>query len=244
MPRPRSRSGREGPRLSVARDGEHLDLVVDGVPYSSFHRERPWTGYVWDALAATVLLVDAPKPRVLLLGCAAGTALVLLRRASPEARLTAVELSPEVLDLARERFGLDRLGAEVVLGDGVEYVRSCRRRFDLVLDDMFAPAGKGIRRPVDDETAHLRRISRLLAEGGVAATNSTTDDDPPGLLAAVRSAHRAVFPHRVEVQPRKGYNVVWAGSGSRLDVDRARSRAATLPPEDRDALDAVGMRPG
>ena len=38
------------------------------------------------------------------------------------ARISAVELDPRVIDLARERFDLDRVGAEIVIGDGLEFL--------------------------------------------------------------------------------------------------------------------------
>jgi spermidine synthase len=232
-------AARHDGRIEVERAGRRLDLVVDGIPYSTFHPDDPWSGYVWDPLAASILLVRAKRPKVLLLGCGAGTVLVLLRRVVPEAELLAVEIEPRVVALARERFGLDALGAELVVGDGLDFVRRTRRRFDLVIDDMFAPGKDGLARPVEDELAHLGTLARCLSPQGVAATNSTTDDDPPGLQKSLRDAYRATFAHRAVLTPRLGWNVVLVGSRARLDVPRLRARADVLPVVDRAGVRAV-----
>ena len=218
--------------MTLGRDGQRLELLVGGVLYSSFHPERPWTGYVWDALAVTGLLVPSQAPRVLLLGCGAGTVLVLLRRLLPHAHLTAIELDGRVLELARERFHLDDIGAEVLEDDGLAFLARSRRKFDVIVDDMFQHDGAGLQRPVDDEEAHLRRVAEHLAPGGVAATNSTTDEDPPGLPRTLRAAYRAVFPKRLLLTPRLGYNVVLAGSTRRLSVAAFRRRAEAADPQD------------
>ena len=228
-PRP---AGRHRPRVAVARVAGRLELQVDGVAYSVFDSDGPWSGYVWDALAASVLLHPEPAPRVLMLGCAGGTVLALVRRLRPRARLTAVELEPGMIAVARERFGLDDHGAEVIEADGVAWVDRTRRRFDVIVDDMYAAGRRGLQRPVGDEEDWLARVASRLAPGGIAVTNATTDDDPPGLAVAVRDAHRAVFADVVSLEPRLGMNVVFAGRGEPFDLPAFDEAAAPLPDVD------------
>lgn len=227
-------------RIEMGQDGEHQELLVDGVAYSSFHPDRPWSGYVWDALAGSLLLAPAEAPEILLLGCGGGTVLQLASRIRPQARITAVELDMRVLRFARRKFALEEWGAEIIEGDGVEFLARTRKRFDLVMDDMYGPGERGLVRPVDDEEAHLRRVAARLTAAGIAVTNSTSDDDPPGLEQEVRAAHRAVFPHRVAIHPRLGENVVLAGSRRRLDGSRVRKPVGIDDPSDLDGL--AGLR--
>lgn len=228
--------------LEIAREGRRIDLLVDGISYSTWHPDQPWSGYVWDPLAACVLLRDWRAPRVLLLGAGAGTVLLLARRLRPDAQLTAVERDARVLRAARERFGLDAIDAEVVEGDGLDWLARTRRRFDLVLDDMYCPGADGLARPVADEGAHLGLVASRLVEGGVAATNSTTDDDPPGLESALATAYRARLPHRVRLVPRLGWNVVLAGSTQPLDSRAVRDALSRLDPVDRVGVAGVKLR--
>jgi len=228
--------------IELGRDGERLELLVGGISYSSFHPDRPWTGYVWDALAAAVLLSGRDAPTVLLLGCGAGTTLALLRVICPRAQLTAVELDGRILELARERFRLDEIGAEVLHDDGLRYLARTRRRFDVIIDDMFGPAPGGVMRPVTDETAHLARIASRLTPHGIAATNATTDDDPPGLYPALRRAHAEVFGRYLRLKPPLGYNVVLAGSRHALRPGVLRDRASRLGAGERLRLDAIRVQ--
>src|SRR5689334_10409575 len=89
-----------GAQAEIGRSGRRLDLLVAGVSYSSWHPSQPWTGLVWDALAASAAFA-APDARILLLGAGAGTVLTLLRRVRPAARLVAVEQDERILELAR-----------------------------------------------------------------------------------------------------------------------------------------------
>jgi spermidine synthase len=239
----KSRSSRpRRARIELGRDGEHLELLIDGISYSTWHHESPWSGYVWDAIGGAVLLRPGPAPKVLLLGCGAGTALAIIRRLKPEARLQAVEIEARVLELARREFSLDELGADIRLGDGLAFLAATRRRYDVIIDDMFGPGEDGLVRPVEDETAHLHRIRDRLAPGGLALTNSTSDDDPPGLEGAVRRAYLEVFPECCAVLPKLGSNVVLAGSDEPLLRDALRSPAARDSPADFDGLRSLRVR--
>ena len=137
---------------------------------------------------------------------------MLMRRLRPKARLTTVEIDRRVLRLARRRFDLDAREAEILEGDGLEFLARTRRRFDLVIDDMFGAGPKGLERPVLDETAHLKLITRRLNWAGVAVTNSTSDDDPPDLERGPGFQCIAIdvvidFDHRV-----RGLSKRWFGT--------------------------------
>ena len=104
---------------------------------------RPWAlelDYTREMMAALLLRPDPDWPRsVLLIGLGAASLTKFLHRHRPEARLTVVEIDPEVVAVARHHFKLpdedERLRIE--LGDGADFVAATRQRFDLILVDGF-----------------------------------------------------------------------------------------------------------
>lgn len=229
------------PRVELQRSRDQVELTVDGIAYSVFGDEAPWSGYVWDALAGALLLHPSPAPRILLLGCGGGTVLILARHLRPEATLVAVELEPFMLAHGRQH-GLEATGAEIHEGDGVEFLRRTRRSFDVIVDDMFAPRAGGLERPVADEAEHLGRARARLAPGGFVVSNATTDDDPPGLELTLESAHVASFAHVVSLDPPRGLNRVFVGCDRPLDRARWEAERRELDPRDGRAVGNLLLR--
>ena len=87
--------------------------------------------------------------------------------------------------LARRHFGLDGLGIELVVGDALEFLRTDRRRFDLIVEDLFVgPSSFGPQARV----AARRGIPAhppAAAPGGYVVSN--TIHETPGVVRAMRS---------------------------------------------------------
>ncbi len=164
---------RSRPRVEVRRVRGGLELRIDGTQASVHRPGRALTGAVWWALASPILLLPRDRTRrVLLLGLAAGSVARALRALDPEAEIVGVELDPEVLRLARRHFDLDRLGVELVTGDALEYLRRERRRFDLIVEDLFVGTSRSVRKPDWVPAEGYRLIRRRLRPGGYVASNT------------------------------------------------------------------------
>lgn len=107
---------------------------------------------------------------VLLLGLGAGSVVQLLRRdCGVKAPITALEIDPVMVEIAREHFGLSRWSnLEVVTADAVAWVEGSSRRFDLVVVDLFdeAQIPAACRTP-----GFLLRLRDRLAAGGMLVFN-------------------------------------------------------------------------
>ena len=173
-------------KVEVRRVRGGLELRIDGTQASVHRPGRSLTGVVWWALASPILLGPRRRrPRVLVLGLAAGSVARAVRALEPEAEIVGVELDPAVIRVARRRFDLDHLGVELVLGDALDHLRRERRLFDLVVEDLFIGTSRSVRKPewlLDEGYPLIRR--RLRREGYVV---SNTIHEMPAIVRAMRS---------------------------------------------------------
>lgn len=135
---------------------------------------RPWNlelEYTREMMASLLLRDDARFPRkILLIGLGAASLTKFLYKFYPLAHLTIVEIEPKVVMAARQFFKLpeDDKRIHLIIADGVDYVLSTDKRFDLILVDGF------------NEHAHPGGLNTLpfyqacrshLTEQGVMAVN-------------------------------------------------------------------------
>jgi len=162
-----------------------LELRVDGT-LASFHRPGAGlTGTVWWALAAPVVLLPARRPRrVLLLGLAAGSVARALRALDGEAVIVGVDYDADVVAAARRHFGLDELRVDVVVDDALAYLRRERRRYDMVVEDLFVGPSRSVRKPDWLLGEGYGLVARRLARGGVFTSN--TIHEMPAVARAAR----------------------------------------------------------
>ena len=153
---------------------------------------------------------------VLQVGLGAASFTRYLHRHQPQARVTVIEIAPEVVAAARQFFKLPpsspRLTIEI--GDGYEYVAASRRRFDLILLDAFDAGGRA---GMLETLPFYLNCRERLAENGCLATNLLTRR---GSAATVVKRLHEAFDGKVHVLPPcgEGNTVAFAWKGSRDPV--------------------------
>lgn len=222
------------PKVELRRVRGALELRIEGTQASVRREGRSLTGVVWWALASPVLLLP-PRPRVLELGLAGGSVARAIRTLAPEAKIVGVEHEPEVIRLARRHFGLDDLGVEVVLGDALEHLRRERRRFDLVVEDLFVGATRSVRKPgwlLEDGYPLIRK---RLRPGGYLVSNTIHE------MPAVVRAMRPLGGRIVSLDVRGHWNRITV-CGRDLPPPRDLRRQLASREETRRILPRVGLR--
>ena len=135
---------------------------------------RPWhleLDYTREMMASLLLRDESHFPRsVLLIGLGAASLTKFLYRHYPLAKLTVVEIEPNVVAAARHFFKLphDPLRINVVIADGVEYIANSDKTWDLILVDGFdadARAG-GL-----DTLPFYQAVRAHLSDKGIMAVN-------------------------------------------------------------------------
>jgi spermidine synthase len=135
-----------------------------------------------------VLLLPTPRGRrlrVLLLGLGGGSVAQAVRALAPDVHVVGVERDAEVLRLARRHFGLDRVGVELVQGDALAYLRRERRKFDLVVEDLFEGKPRNVRKPAWLLGEGYPLVRRRLRPSGLAVSNTIHE-----MKAVVRAMRR------------------------------------------------------
>ena len=122
-------------------------------------------------MMAGLLLRDTPWPRhVLLIGLGAGSLAKFIYHKLPNARITVVEIDPQVEVVARLHFKLpdDPLRLRVVIGDGARFLLQDGGQYDYILVDGFDKNGKA---GVLDTEPFYQACRARLADQGLLSVN-------------------------------------------------------------------------
>jgi len=225
-------TSRRAPRTRVTLSEE------DGVRYLHFGTEwiqggmriaRPWQLELEYQKQMMAVALFVPQPRhVLQLGLGAAALTKFCYRNLPEACITVVELSPEVIDVARRWFCLpdDDARLQVVEHEARDYLGAlpAAGRADWLQVDLYDATARG---PVHDDVAFYRLCRRALRRPGVACFNLFGGRFDPSFRAI-----GTAFEDRVLAGPEvdEGNRIVFAVTGPRLDlpVTALAARAAAL----------------
>ncbi len=172
---------------------------------------------------------------MLLLGLAAGSVGQAIRALDPDAEIVGVELDREVLRLGRRHFGLGRLRLEIFTGDALEFLRRERRKFDLIVEDLFVGSSRSVRKPDWLLGEGYQLIRRRLRPAGYVVSN--TIHEMPAIIRAMRPLGGRI----VSMQVRGHWNRVTA-CGRDLPTARALREVLRGRPETRRLLAQVALR--
>jgi spermidine synthase len=169
-------------------------LEVQGALHAWWHRDR-FLALAWGPMAAAALLHPKLTPRrILMLGLAGGTAFRILRHLLPQAQLTAVEIDPVIIRLARRFMHLDSLSLELHLNNASHWLAHNRQQFDVVIDDCYLAGKTDVFRPLALNPAFLHHLQRAVAPNGLLAINLVTGPGHRTLQSAFRTWFRTAFP--------------------------------------------------
>lgn len=128
-----------------------------------------------EMMAHVPILAHGGAKRVLIIGGGDGGMLREVARHKSVEHITMVEIDQAVVDMAKEYLPNHSAGAfdderlNLVIADGMDYVRETDDKFDVIISDSTDPIGPGEVLFTDDFYGHCKRI---LNEGGVMATQN------------------------------------------------------------------------
>ena len=165
-------------------------MALDGVIQTTERDE-----FVYHEMLAHVpLFAHGAAKDVLIIGGGDGGLLREVLRHPEIERAVQVEIDQAVIDMCVEYLPRHPNGAyenpkaEIVIGDGIDYVRNCDRQFDVILSDSTDPIGPG---EVLFTSPFYEGIKRCLKPGGVfAAQNGVAFMQPD----EVSTTHKRLSP--------------------------------------------------
>lgn len=170
--------------------------------------------------------------RVLLLGMGGGTTAELYRRLYPAARVTGVELDPEMVRMGREQLGIRFDGVEVVIADARTYVAgaaiSSPGNWDIIILDAFqfpyVPFQLTTREFFTD-------VSRCLTPGGVLVVNAGRHGQHKEVVHALERTLSSVFAHVAAADaPNPSNTILVAGAHDPVSAGIGVEALASISP--------------
>lgn len=195
-------------QISEQRGVRYLHFGSDLVQ-GAMRIARPWSlelQYTRELMLPLLLHRKRDWPRnVLLVGLGSASITRFLYRHRPRARITVVEILPEVVAAARAYFKLpdDPSRLRIEIGDGHDYLAGRRRPFDFIVVDGFDGEGRA---GMLNTAPFYGNCRGALAEEGMMSVNLI--DRGRGTKASIGRLREA-FEDRVLVLPRhEGGNTV------------------------------------
>ena len=117
-------------QVGIVKIDNYQILMVQNVPQSAY--PPPEWGY-WKHMIPE----NFTGKEVLVLGVGAGTIPRLLLKSYPHLKIIGVDNNSLITTTASRQFKLDEIKMDIEIEDGFEYVRKTKKKFDLILVDMW-----------------------------------------------------------------------------------------------------------
>jgi len=214
-----------GKRYTVRQAGSSLRLYTSGAFHSQYNPRHLLTGAVWDLLTLPALFVESTPRTILMLGVGGGTAIHQFNRLLAPRKITGIELDPVHIHVARQYFKACAANVELVEADAIRWLGANRRRFDVIVDDLFVDATHDPVRPGPVDAGWLSRLATRTGTRGIVIQNHLS----PALARTVVAEHAGTlgkyFSTALVFTVPNYENGILALYRERIDKSRARRRA-------------------
>lgn len=162
-----------GVLYQVRTAGKTRRLYADGVCHTQFHPDRIVTGSVWDLLLLPAFFLSPNRPKnVLMLGLGGGALVHLYQHFVKPDNITAVELDPIHIYVAKRFFKLKQRSVDIVQGDAHAWLHKYRGpSFDIIIDDLFSHQDGIPQRAVEANQSWFEVLMRNLNDQGLLVMN-------------------------------------------------------------------------
>lgn len=117
--------------------------------------------WIWSQGIHHLLPKDYQPESILLLGLGGGSALFWLRKHYSKAALTAIEIDPIMIDIAKEHFKIGKIkNLKIINTDAVDFIKKTKEKYSLILMDCY----KGFKTPPGFEDIRVLQKMKKVGE--------------------------------------------------------------------------------
>ncbi|MFL0802855.1 MAG: class I SAM-dependent methyltransferase [Agarilytica sp.] len=209
------RGVRSGNAYEVRKAGNSVRLYTDGVFHSQWNPRRPFAGHLWDLLFLPALFHGRvwDLENCILLGLGGGAVINMFNTFTQVKNITAVDLDPIHIKLAKRYFIENNTNVSLVENDARVFLASqghnpnISTKADIIIDDLFygvESAGNSTRREavraVEVDSAWLSVLSDNLRSDGILVVNFESENQmrqalKPKQLSSSGFVSHAYFRH-------------------------------------------------
>lgn len=165
----------------------------------------------WNYFSLLPSLMNKPE-NVLIVGLGAGTIARQLQHYHPALQIDGVEIDPEIVRVGREYFELGYQNLNVHITDGLQYLATCTKKYDIVILDAFK-GGNVNKAFLTSEV--FSQIKGLLKPKGIFSTNYYEGLAVPTLM---KRCLAKTFDHIQRVPIPNTYNFLVVASLEDVDL--------------------------
>ena len=219
-------------RIEVWGTPDEVEFRVTGAIHAWWHRHRFLTGLAWDNIAAGIVSHHTSPKRILMLGLGGGTSLRTLRHLLPSAHLTAIEIGPDMIALARDFMDLDAINAQIITADAYHWLLANRHRFDAIFDDVYGVTADDVARPSLFTPQLAAALRRSLLPDGIFAANLVIGPGHRRVQSSFRRFFLSNFPVVRSIKTEDSLNETLVGGTTLRPWQSVRSLSASFPSND------------
>jgi spermidine synthase len=234
--------------ITVTEEHSTRTLLLDGCEEGAMNlqSEEPVFAYLWFHKCSH--LAGSPIKKALVLGAGAFTAAKCLALDHPQADIDVVDLEPDLLEVARQFFRMDRPEFSRIYFHGMPAENFLRAAlpssYDFIFDDLF----DGFQHVPDEALSadHLQQLHSSIAPSGICVKNMIWDPHSASNRAACENLSKQwdeILPNHLILGMGKldrGHNFLLIGSKQKVDLSwsavRAGLRVAGIPTSVLDTL--------
>ncbi len=178
---------RLGSLIEVRQSWGGKTLYIDGHPQSQRCYRRDWNTIFKKSGVREI----SDGASVLMLGLGGGDVIKLLTHLQPKVTITAVELESEVVQVARDYFGVHESDkVKIVVADAQDHMRINKLKYDLVIVDLYS--GDDVPKFVSGKQ-FLLQLARVVKSKGLAIINYASHSFREGDFDRFESKLRRIF---------------------------------------------------